>query len=191
MLFPKEKMLGVIFLTAFLSSMVFSMPVSAYELEGGEWSYTRIRDLRYKIDSDDSHYSEICTLSDSAAPSWNNRASQGCPYLHRVTGTDDIFQTYESFDNSILGESYWGPAESTYTWGIVYINTYYYDNSYYENNNHKKSIIAHEYGHILGLMHELDYGALVLMYNSDQNYTDYLIYTPTQDDTNGIDYLYS
>ena len=50
--------------------------------------------------------------------------------------------------------------------------------------------MAHELGHTLGLEHENDWGAIVLMYYTDEPFLDNGIIEPELDDINGVDAIY-
>lgn len=72
----------------------------------------------------------------------------------------------------------------------MYINTAHIDDRTYLDNRHFQGVLAHELGHVLGLAHENDYRPTVIIYRDDSFYRDDGIYTPQNDDINGVRYIY-
>ncbi len=177
-------------LTCFLlGSLVFGVPgVKAYEFLGYEWSYSDIRDLTYKVDSNCDHYAYIVDTSYYASSSWNNIVSSGCPNLNEVTSGDLVYITDYEDPYGDLAYTYVWHSGGYYYSSIIYINDYKIDVTYYTDNLHFQFVVCHEMGHTLGLAHE---SGSVVMYPYDSVYLDLGIYQPTTDDENGIVALYS
>jgi hypothetical protein len=84
------------------------------------------------------------------------------------------------------GITYYGYRGSTMTWASSYLNMYYTDGY---GTNKRRSVSGHELGHALGLG-EMTVGAELMNRYTSSRYDYYGVYTPQQDDINGINAMY-
>jgi len=162
--------------------------VYSYLLLGPKWKKPPYPDLWYinRCADPDDYYA-----TRDAANDWNN--------INLPSGVRPRFHDY------------WYPPDHIYvknvynlTWwdGFCFVKDYNKDgyidyvnitlNNYYTQNyprNKIKSVIGHEFGHSLGLA-DMYFARVLMNPNSTERYDVFGIYRPTQDEVNGISYLY-
>lgn len=176
-------------LVLFLSSTVAT--VSAYQIYGGRWTDSDVRNLTWRMPEGSSWYWQLHYYTEQAAYSWN----MWCPPVWFTEVSSSELVTYYSFwleyGPLAFADIYPSFYQYPYSWGYVYFNEYYLDSGYYLGDwVHVQAVYAHEQGHILGLRHETAWGPYVLMYPYDDFYTVGGVYYPTWDEQGGIGYLY-
>lgn len=183
-----------LYLSTLCLLIILGMSVSAvlsYETLGGSWTSTDVRDLDWLVKSGIDNYWDIRYAVDDATSSWNDVVESGCPDFDRVTSNELVYILDKEETNGPLAETLNSPDwTSTYNYSRIWVNQYWLDELYYESPEHLQSVMAHELGHTLGLNHENDYGAIVLLYWTDLSYLDNGIYEPVLDDINGVDSIY-
>lgn len=161
---------------------LLAIPAAAYWLTGYYWSSVEIEDLELWMPSGDAHYS---AWGDSYS-AWNGLDTP----LHydQVPGLDDAKVVCYSQN---YGQTGWDGrcnlALSGYeiTHATNQLNTYYTSGYGY---NKVRSVATHELGHTPGLDHET--GAVVMNGVTSSRYDTWGVYTPQQDDEDGINAMY-
>ncbi len=168
-----------------------TIQVNAFETYGGSWSNSDVRDLDWMVKSGIDYYWDVRDAVTDATASWQNCVESDCPDFNRVTSNEEVYIRDSDIQQGYLAATLNNPDwTSTYTYSTIWVNEYWQDEGYYENPTHLQSVLAHELGHTLGLAHENDWGAIVLMYWTDASFLDCGIYEPTTDDLNGVDDIY-
>lgn len=167
-------------ITVVLFISFISYNVHAYNLFGGSWSATNVKNLRYTIQGD---YQSTWTssISDWNATDTVVNFTLGTPQNYQV-GLGSYIDRNTTTDGYAIVYPNW---TSTYTGGFAYLNTHYMDNYV---SNARKSVAAHELGHILGLDHES--GAVLMNGSTGVRFNQNSIFKPTSDDIDGINALY-
>jgi hypothetical protein len=191
------KLYGIMQHSIFLIGIITTMsvmsivPVNAYETFGGSWSDTNVRDLDWKVKSGIDYYYDIGDAASGATASWQDCVESDCPDFNQVSSGYEVYilDYYDDYGYLMftVNDPDW---TSTYTYSRIFVNEYWLDESYYENPQHMQGVMAHELGHTLGLAHEDDYGAIVLMYPTDLFWWDCGIYQPEYDDISGVVSIY-
>lgn len=166
-----------------LSIFVLSSLVFAYNFTRYSWLDSKVGNIKAHKNGSSSTVNNIWNQS---LYYWNSEDTPA--YFTSGTSSDRDIRLYDVYDSST---SYDGKSQvyvdsnnhiySAYSW----INTYYMQNY----STHKaESVSTHELGHILGLAHES--GAVVMNPYTSSRYDDYNVYTPQQDDVDGVNALY-
>ena len=175
----------------FIASIISIVQVFAYETYGGSWSDTNVRDLDWKVKTGIDYYYDIRDAASGATASWEDCVESDCPDFNQVSSGEEVYiLDYYEEDGYLMATLNSPGWTSTYTYSRIWVNEYWLDQSYYESPEHMQGVMAHELGHTLGLAHEDDYGAIVLMYPTDLFWWDCGIYQPEQDDFSGVVSIY-
>lgn len=152
----------------------------AYQLFGGRWSNSDIGNLTYY---NFSGYSENPT----AATSWNNAGTKAKFYTSSPFSAFIFLKKENAGNNGVDGQAVLTPSPTAnpYTSGETYLNSYYVDGY---SSQKRQSVAAHEQGHLLGLAHES--GCVLMNEATSSRYDSCGVYTPQQDDINGVNAIY-
>ncbi|MBN1683690.1 matrixin family metalloprotease [Candidatus Bathyarchaeota archaeon] len=150
-----------------------------YAISGYEWDSSKVDPLKY-------YNANSYFLIDSAAYDWNY-CLWGYPSLSSVSITnEDVWVEPDDF-----GETGWsGIFIAWETEGYNYLYCYIFINTYeimYYSNDEIKSVIAHEFGHCWGLAHVYTNN---LMNPSDFDRFSNYVYSPKDDDVDGVGSIY-
>ncbi len=156
-------------------------PAAAYYREGCRWhGYV----VTYYIHAPALAYA---TSINSAAYSWSVTPTN--IFVNRVyTNTYNVLvSAYNYGQNGLDGITYYTCSGGYFT-GVpeTVLNTNY-TNGY--SNTGRQQVQAHEFGHTLGLAHNPN-NCYTVMYPTSDRYFTCGIYTPQQDDINGINAIY-
>jgi hypothetical protein len=177
---------GGVMVTAICLAVLAGVGVTAWEHLVCSWSGDDIGNLTLWIPSGDSHYSQWT----SSRSSWNSGN----------TKVDFVLIPFEE-DELVTGETHWygdtGWDGLCYVWysnqtlimsrAEAYLN-YYYSSGY--ESNKVRSVAAHELGHAVGLDDVYNDVEAVMIYNTYDRYEYYEIYTPVDDDFDGVNWKY-
>jgi len=163
-----------------ISLIIAAVPslVCAYTLSGYSWD--DVTPLKYKKDSG---------MSAASSTAWSSSVSDWQP-------SDANFQLDSSNYEVYLSDTYnsgigWDGITVLTTSGTTILSASAYLNTYYTSSyavTQRRSVSGHELGHVLGLD---EHSGWVLMEPSTYNrWHLYYIYTPTQDDFNGVNSMY-
>ncbi len=167
-------------------ALILIPQVFAYHFLGGRWPDQKVSNLKNYVYSPSPVEAEYIY----AMKSWNDASTPA--YFVRV-------MYWQLYVNSVAvdePEVDWigitaispSPYEYPYEYADVKLNLYYVSDYSSEKT---QAVAAHEYGHVLGLAHEFS-SPRVLMYPYLNVFYDiYGVYTPQQDDINGVNSLYS
>ncbi|RLE81197.1 MAG: hypothetical protein DRJ51_04350 [Thermoprotei archaeon] len=168
--------------------LVLISPVAAWTTIGKKWPSPPYPNLSYANTCDGTEW----TATETSLSDWENIDATNPPN----------FYVYDPDNPNEPHISIWDPYEPDVTWDgraiiwysgdwIVFveiqINEYY--TSTYEFDK-VRSVAGHEIGHALGLGDESEDKAVLMNPNSARRYDEFGIYKPTQDEVNGINYLY-
>ena len=171
-----------------LSSIIVT--ANAYNLLGGRWSDSDVRDLTWKMPSGSWWYWQLHYCARQAANTWDFWCYP--VNFREVSGSQLV--TYYSYweESNVLAYARLYPSvrADPYTSGRIYFNEAHLDVGYYRDWHHVQAVFAHEQGHIVGLAHENSYGPTVLMYYTDAMYLIGGVFRPTWDDQCGVGALY-
>jgi hypothetical protein len=157
---------------------------SAYTLLDRRWPETLVPAIYYY---DFSGYSEVVPASDS----WCTTPIR--PNLYKHVHWTSAYVFVHQLNNPGVSwdgatQLYPGPSGPEYTGADVYLNHYYLAGYVSEA---RQSVIAHEFGHVLGLGHEL--GAVLMnpwTFGTGSRWGTYHVHTQQQDDINGVNAIY-
>lgn len=170
----------VIFALTFLISSVL-----AYNLLGGRWSESDIGNLGIYVNPyNNPHYSEIL----AAESSWDSTQTPLDSYVTTYEWQAEVFVTLVDKDDEYwdgLAILYPSSSSNPYSQAVTNLNIYYTQNYSSEKT---QSVQAHEFGHLLGLAHET--GSVLMNPYTSTRYDTYGVYTPQQDDIDGINGIY-
>jgi|GEM_PF-3366913 len=187
-----EKAIMILLICVVILEVLLSANTFAYELLGGRWTDSDVKDLSYRVKSGIPYVSDIREVFADAAASWENTVAYGVPHFYEVSSGEKIIVNAYYEEYGALAYAYADPSLYAYPYEYAYIhvNTYYLDVAYYLSYEHFQGVLAHEIGHILGLAHETEYGPIVLMWPTDEFYIECGIYEPTLDEIYGVMDLY-
>jgi hypothetical protein len=175
---------GLAILLAGLSAgvnLATATPAAAYSLEGCRWHGYLID---YYIYAPALPYATVIT---NAGNSWTQTPTK--IFMVRVTtNTYNVLVDIYNFGNTGFDGITYYTCSAGYFSGHVEtaLNTYY--TADYSSTG-RQQVQAHEFGHSLGLGHN-NSNCYTLMYPSSSRYFTCGIYTPQQDDINGINAIY-
>ena len=161
---------------------ILSLPTSpafAYKLLGGKWPNNIVTALYY---NDISSYE---TAVEDAADDWSDESIK--PNLYEVPHPGDHFVGICDVNNKwyIAATQLFPDPESTYDFAIIRCNT----DKMGSLHPYQQYIIAHEFGHVLGLAHVNN--KWVLMHYTTEAYDPpYNVRGPKTDDVNGVNAIY-
>lgn len=197
-----KKVLLHIFLCLILVT-AFVVPAFAYNLIGYEmiggissryWSYYNPGGLSPEaggyftpIDNGVTSWNSSSTPAYFSPLPWNDPTSIQIYYVvadYGSTGWTGATQFYDE-DDILINPNYEAPDED-WSYTIVKLNHYYLESR--DDSQSLQSTTAHEMGHALGLLHVTDMATL--MYPTIDRYDVEGVYTPQDDDEDGINAIY-
>lgn len=167
---------------------LFPVGANAYNLSTGKWPNNDVDPLTWYTDT----YVSLKTrnAATSAATAWNNAGlssvSLSSSFVRKVDVTETNDET-SAFDGwAILTPC--GTCE--YTNGSIVVNTAAH--ATYNDANALKSMVTHEFGHILGLAHNDNDICIMISstWGTGSRYGDHNLTTPQSDDISGINAIY-
>ncbi len=202
-----KKVRVILVLILVLSTLVIQVSsASAYATWGGNHRLTNGVHNRYTWYDSTTIDSTLHNYVASARTDWNNTPNHVwfIETTYKPYSVMDIYRgNYYAASMGILAQTHFyvgnteiDPSSQDYGWTRIYLNAPSFDNlstytlesdthgnSWYINQ--KKSVIAHETGHVFGLAHVSNMYALMYPYG-DVVKVDW----PTQDEINGVNFLY-
>lgn len=179
----RSALAAVVLVTGFFFGLGFTSPISAaaYNLEGCSWPGDFIY---YYIYAPALPYA---TPIDNAANSWTDTPTE-INLLRTTGGSYNILANAYNFGNSGFdGETSYSCSGGYFSGTVQTVLNTYYVSGY--SSTARQQVQAHEFGHSLGLAHN-NSTCYVLMYYSSYRYFSCGIYSPQQDDVNGINAIY-
>jgi hypothetical protein len=170
-----------------------TVPVNAWEpFPYGHPSNDDAEDLRFKVDTTCDYYTMIKNAAVFAGVSYDDLAYSGCPFIYLVTsGGYFTYVTHYYDDDWTLAYVLPNGGPPITDECLIFVNEWVIEQNYYEEPEHLQWVLCHEWGHVLGLGHEKDLGARIIMWDTDLPYLDYGIYEPTSDEEDGLEDIYS
>ncbi|TES83910.1 MAG: matrixin family metalloprotease [Hadesarchaea archaeon] len=176
-----------LFVVTLTLALILIPQVFAYHLLGGRWPDQKVSYLKNYVYSPSPVEAEYIY----AMQSWNDASTPA--YFVRVMYWQGLYvnsvAVYEP-EVAWLGMTSIVPSpyEYPYEYADVKLNLYYVSDFSSEKT---QALAAHEYGHVLGLAHELSSPRVLMYPYLNVFYGIYGVYTPQQDDINGVNDLYS
>lgn len=178
-----KKIYNIFFMLLVLSFSI-TLKANAYELLGGKWSNSNVKNLKYFISSSND---KVNSFWNEGIYNWNSTSTpvnfiKGTPqnysvglgsYIDKNTSTDGYAVLYPS------------STSNPYSGAYGYLNEAKTD--YYVADK-GIGLAGHELGHVLGLAHVTN--KAIMIDNSKDRYDVYKIVKPQSDDVNGINRLY-
>jgi hypothetical protein len=151
--------------------------VSAYTLLGGKWNHTSLKIYKH------TGYPEL----NYAAQSWNSAGTKIYFSVTYDTSSEIAATSYNYGNTGWDGATTLYPSSSAvpYTSASVYFNEYYVAGY---GSQKRQSVMGHELGHSVGLGEAL--GAVLMNPTTQGRYDWFHVYTPQQDDINGVKAIY-
>jgi hypothetical protein len=163
-------------------SLSVSIPVSAWVSNWVIWQFPQ--PVTYEKNSSSSSLTNAAW--DSSITDWSNAQSKVT--FQAVSSSPMLYLSFTN-DNSVA----WDGATQKYQSGnylyyaLSRLNQYRTED--YTPSNKRRSVSGHEIGHAMGLS-EGDHDDSLMEQDTSVRYGTYTIYTPQQDDINGINTLY-
>ena len=188
----KYNITKVLLITTYLASLLITLAslklVKPYVYLGYHWASPPYPDLYYLNECDGYEYRAVS----DATNDWNNINAINPPDFKEYG--PPLFECNVRVYETNRDEYY--PDGICYRYYDSYAIIYYVEieiNNYWTSQyeyNKVRSVMAHEFGHALGLEDE-DINKAVLMNGvTHYRYDVYGIYKPTQDEVNGINHIY-
>lgn len=172
--FVKTTVVAIIALSA------LQLSATAYNLAGAKWSSSSIT---YTIDSSCSTDSEDAWVY--AADEWNAAARTT---LREVSSGGKVTCS-EDYDRSVGWDGITRAMGSgnTITSCDAIVNSYYTEDY---STRKLRSVTGHEFGHVWGLAEAGKSSRVLMNPETERRYTSYGIYTPQDDDIDGVNSIY-
>ena len=116
---------------------------------------------------------------------WNATST---PVNFQNSGNYDVY-LFETNRDDVT----WDGRTSASVQGSKFVKVYCYLNMYYTDDygtNKRRSVAGHELGHVLGLDEMGYYDSVLMNQYTDRRYDVYGVYTPQQDDIDGVNAMY-
>lgn len=189
---------------AMIVTVSLSLPTQAYsligyKLKGGVGNYNAGTSRYYWYDSANSVVNTQISNINTAISNWvhtGNILYTPIYFKHSSYKPDseaDFYSYYDTSDNAnAYTDFYYGSSTSpinpytmNWSWCRIHINDYFYNYSGY-SNNYKQGILAHEFGHVMGLdENNSNSNSIMCQTAYGRNVT-----TPQLDDLRGINAMY-
>lgn len=159
--------------------------VSGYEFIGLKWPDNEVGSLQVFVPSSDEHFSEWLF----AIASWNDTGT-AVVFIHQYGAEYSDIGCLTIDNDGVMWDGLMIPVtydNETFEFAQCYLN-YYYTEGY--PTNAVRSVAVHEMGHSVGLGDMGPEEEVVMNGWTSERYGEYGIYTPQEDDIDGLYDLY-
>jgi len=105
-----EKAIMIILICVVILEVLLSASTFAYELLGGRWTDSDVKDLSYRVKSGIPYESYIGEVFADAATSWENTVAYDVPHFYEVSSGEKIIVNAYYEEYGALAYAYADPA---------------------------------------------------------------------------------